>query len=134
MSMQDPIADLLTRVRNGHAAGKKLVKIPYSKVKEAIVRVLEDEGYISSFTVEEQSKSHKTLAVELKYYEGKPVIARLDRVSKPGLRIYRGSESLPNVLGHLRLGTAIISTSSGVMSDRKARELGQGGEVLCIVE
>jgi small subunit ribosomal protein S8 len=132
MSMQDPIADLLTHIRNGHAAKKSAVKLPYSKMKEAIVKVLEEEGYIESYQVIELTPAKKQLAVNLKYYNGKAVIARLDRESSPGLRMYRSKEALPKVLNGL--GIAIISTSKGVMSDKKARALGHGGEVLCTVE
>lgn len=131
MSMSDPIADFLTRIRNGQRAGKTQVCVPSSKLKLAIAGVLKTEGYIEDFSVEgEQSKP--TLRIALKYYQGKPVIERLQRVSKPGLRIFRGKDELPKVRGGL--GVAIISTSKGVMSDREARAAGHGGEVLCIVE
>jgi len=131
MSMTDPIADLLTRIRNGQQARKKQVTMPSSKVKEAIVRVLADEGYVSSYNVADAGAGKKTLTVTLKYFEGKPVIETLERVSKPSLRIYRGKDELPKVLGGL--GVAIVSTASGVVSDRAARAAGQGGEVLCVV-
>lgn len=131
MSMQDPIADLLTRIRNGHAAKKNVVKLPFSKMKLAIVEVLQEEGYIESSKITELTPAKKQLEVVLKYYDGKPVISTIDRMSRPGLRIYRGKNTMPKVLGGL--GIAIVSTSSGVMSDRQARKLGHGGEVLCTV-
>lgn len=130
MSMTDPISDMLTRIRNGQAARLTTVRMPGSKVKKAIAQVLLDEGYIAGF----DSKSagpKETLNVELKYFNGKPVIELLQRVSKPSLRIYKSKDELPQVLGGL--GVAIVSTSKGVISDRKARAEGQGGEVLCIV-
>ncbi len=130
MSMTDPIADLLTRIRNGQSSGKPEVYVPASKVKLAIAKVLKDEGYIEDFastTLEDKPM----LAVQLKYYQGRPVIDRLERVSRPGLRVYKGKDELPAVLGGL--GIAIVSTSQGVMSDRQARAAGHGGEVLCIV-
>lgn len=130
MSMTDPIADFLTRIRNGQQARKKQVAVPSSKVKEAIAAVLKDEGYISEFAVVADG-AKKTLTVSLKYFEGKPVIERIERVSRPSLRVYKGKDELPKVLGGL--GVAIVSTPSGVVSDRRAREAGQGGEVLCIV-
>jgi small subunit ribosomal protein S8 len=130
MSMHDPIADFLTRIRNGQAAGKAEVSVGSSKVKVAIARVLKDEGYVADFAVR-QDGSKATLVVALKYHDGKPVIDRLERFSRPGLRKYRGKDALPKVLGGL--GVAIVSTSAGVMSDRQAREKGIGGEVLCIV-
>ena len=130
MSMTDPIADMLTRIRNGQKARKVAVSMPASKVKEAVARVLQDEGYILGYAVEGEGAS-KQLTVELKYFEGVPVIEKIQRASRPGLRIYRGKEDLPKVLGGL--GVAIVSTSSGVMTDRQAREKGVGGEVLCIV-
>ncbi len=130
MSMTDPIADMLTRIRNGQAAEQTRVTMPSSKLKVSIAQVLKDEGYITDFRVlEVESKSE--LAIELKYFDGKPVIEKLQRVSKPGLRIYRSKDELPRVMGGL--GVAIISTSRGIMSDRAARAAGQGGEVLCIV-
>ncbi len=131
MSMQDPIADLLTRIRNGKAAKKSTVMISFSNMKLAIVKVLEEEGYITGYKIIETSPVHKELEITLKYYDGKSVISTIDRVSRPGLRIYRGKGSLPKVLGGL--GIAIISTPKGVMSDRQARELGHGGEVLSTV-
>jgi small subunit ribosomal protein S8 len=130
MSMTDPIADLLTRIRNGQVARKPEVKMAASRLKTAIVQVLKDEGYIANFHVDGESRKPE-LTVELKYFEGRPVIDRLERVSKPGLRIYRGKDELPKVLGGM--GTVIVSTPRGVMTDAKARAIGQGGEVLCIV-
>ena len=130
MSMTDPIADMLTRIRNGQKARKLSVAMPWSKAKVAVARVLKDEGYITDIGTAGEG-AEKELTVELKYFEGTPVIERVQRVSKPGLRIYRGKEDLPKVLGGL--GVAIVSTSAGVMSDRQAREKGIGGEVLCIV-
>lgn len=131
MSMTDPIADFLTRLRNGQAARKKSVRCPSSKVKEAIARVLQDEGYILGFDVASEAGNKKILTVALKYFEGKPVIERIERISTPSLRVYKDKNSLPTVLGGL--GVAIISTSTGVVSDRQARVAGQGGEVLCVV-
>ena len=130
MSMSDPIADMLTRIRNGQKARKTSVTMPSSNAKVAIATVLRDEGYVGDFNVE-QDGAKSELTVELRYHEGEPVIEKLKRVSKPGLRIYRGSGDLPKVLGGL--GVAIVSTSSGVMSDRKAHEQGVGGEVICYV-
>lgn len=130
MSMTDPIADMLTRIRNGHAAKKAEVTMPASKIKAAIARVLKDEGYITDWALREND-GKPLLQIELKYYMGKPVIERLDRVSRPGLRRYRGKHELPKVMGGL--GIAIISTAQGVMSDRAARKAGCGGEVLCYV-
>ena len=130
MSMTDPIADMLTRIRNGQASNKTEVAIPSSKLKTAIAEVLKKEGYISNYST--SGKGGKNiLSIELKYFEGKPVIESIHRSSKPGLRIYKNKENLPKVLGGL--GVAIVSTSAGVMSDRVAREKGVGGEVLCIV-
>ena len=130
MTMTDPISDMLTRIRNGQKARKLSVAMPASKAKEAIARVLKDEGYITDYATEGEG-AEKALSVELKYFEGVPVIESIQRASRPGLRIYRGKEDLPKVLGGL--GVAIVSTSKGVMSDRQAREAGVGGEVLCIV-
>jgi small subunit ribosomal protein S8 len=130
MSMTDPIADMLTRIRNGQAAGKKVVKLPSSKLKVAIVKVLKDEGYITDYKTETKG-SHSEMAIELKYYNGTPVIEKVKRVSRPGLRIYKSKDELPKVLGGL--GIAIVSTSSGVMTDRAARAIGHGGEVICTV-
>ncbi|MGD8498146.1 MAG: 30S ribosomal protein S8 [Chromatiales bacterium] len=131
MSMSDPIADLLTRIRNGQSSGKVEVSMPASKLKRAVTEVLKREGYIEDYRLDETS-AKPTLTVQLKYYEGRPVIERLERVSRPGLRIFRGKGDLPTVRGGL--GVAIVSTSNGVMSDREARAAGHGGEVLCVVE
>jgi len=130
MSMTDPISDMLTRIRNGQKARKVNVSMPASTVKIAIANVLKDEGYITSFESGGEG-AEKTLNVELKYFEGTPVIENVQRVSKPGLRIYRGKDEMPTVLGGL--GIVIISTSAGVMSDRQARQQGIGGEVICVV-
>ena len=130
MSMNDPIADMLTRIRNGQGARKLSVSMPASKAKEAVAKVLQDEGYITGFATDGEG-STKQLTIELKYFEGVPVIETIQRSSRPGLRIYRGKEGLPKVMGGL--GVAIVSTSAGVMSDRQAREKGIGGEGLCIV-
>ncbi|HKK05713.1 MAG TPA: 30S ribosomal protein S8 [Gammaproteobacteria bacterium] len=130
MSMTDPIADMLTRIRNGLAAGKVEVQMPSSKVKVALAQCLKDEGYVGDLAVKDID-GKAVLNVVLKYYEGKPVIDTLKRVSRPGLRIYRGKDELPKVLNGL--GVAIISTSAGVMTDRAARKAGHGGEVLCFV-
>jgi len=130
MSMTDPIADMLTRIRNGQKARKVSVTMPASTAKEAVAAVLKDEGYITGYETSGEGAA-KSLDVELKYFEGTPVIETVTRVSKPGLRVYRGKEELPKVLGGL--GIAIVSTSAGVMSDRQAREKGVGGEVLCVV-
>jgi small subunit ribosomal protein S8 len=131
MSMTDPIADLLTRIRNGQTAGKAEVRLASSKLKTAIVKVLKDEGYIADFRLDDEAQALPTLTIALKYFEGRPVIDRLERVSRPGLRIYRGKDELPKVLGGM--GTVIVSTPKGVMTDKQARSIGQGGEVLCIV-
>jgi len=131
MSMTDPIADMLTRIRNGQNVLLESVSMPSSKLKEAIARVLQEEGYIKGFDVEETAGNKRVLSISLKYYEGKPVIENLQKVSKPGLRIYRSKDDLPKVMGGL--GVAIVSTSEGVMSDRDARAKGRGGEVLCVV-
>ena len=130
MSMQDSIADMLTRIRNGQSAGKVSVAMPSSKVKVAIAEVLKDEGYVQDARVESDGTKH-TLRIALKYYQGKPVIDSLKRVSRPGLRIYKSKDDLPTVMGGL--GVAIVSTSKGVMTDRAARKAGEGGEVLCYV-
>lgn len=130
MSMQDPIADMLTRIRNGQSAGKKVVNMPSSKLKVSIAEVLKNEGYISDHKV--SAEGNKTeLSIELKYHQGRPVIDTIKRVSRPGLRIYKKSDELPRVLDGL--GVAIVSTNQGVMTDRAARKAGHGGEVLCIV-
>ena len=128
--MTDPIADMLTRIRNGLASTKVAVVIPGSRVKAAIAQVLKDEGYIKDFQSSEQD-GKPLLEVTLKYYEGRPVISRLKRESRPGLRVYKSAEDLPSVIGGL--GVAIISTSNGIMTDRAARKAGIGGEVLCTV-
>jgi small subunit ribosomal protein S8 len=130
MSMTDPIADLLTRIRNGQTAGKTEVSMAASKLKAAIAKVLRDEGYVADFRLSSDT-GKPMLVIGLKYYEGRPVIDRLERVSRPGLRIYRGKDELPKVLGGM--GTVIVSTPQGVMTDKQARSIGQGGEVLCIV-
>lgn len=130
MSINDPIGDFLTRIRNGQAARKKFITSPSSTQREAVAAVLKDEGYIADYAVKAEGNK-KTITVTLKYFDGKPVIERLDRVSKPSLRVYKATDELPKVLGGL--GVAIISTSQGVVSDRKARAAGQGGEVICIV-
>ena len=129
MSMSDPIADMLTRIRNAQSVDKTAVTMPSSKLKVAIAQVLKDEGYIDGFAIKGDNKAE--LEIALKYYAGRPVIERIERVSRPGLRIYRGREALPSVMNGL--GVAIVSTSRGVMTDRRARETGVGGEVLCIV-
>lgn len=128
--MTDPIADMLTRIRNGQSANKAQVTMPASSKKQAIAEVLKAQGYISDYAVED-ADGKAMLNITLKYYGGKPVIERIERVSRPGLRIYRGKDDLPNVQGGL--GVAIVSTSKGVMSDRAARAAGEGGEVLCYV-
>ena len=130
MSMTDPIADMLTRIRNGQAARKESVQLPSSKLKVAIAKVLKEEGYITDYSVETKS-NHKTMIVVLKYYNGAPVIEKVKRISRPGLRIYKSKDELPKVLGGL--GIAIVSTSKGVMTDRAARAIGHGGEVVCTV-
>ena len=130
MSMTDPIADLLTRIRNGQTAARPKCSSPPRKLKTAIVKVLKDEGYIADFRLDADGGKPR-LTIGLKYYEGRPVIDRLERVSRPGLRIYRGKDELPKVLGGM--GTVIVSTPKGVMTDKQARAIGQGGEVLCIV-
>ena len=131
MSLQDPVADMLTRIRNGQSAGRLWVSMPSSKLKISIAEVLRDEGYVHDFEVGEDESGHPLLSVRLKYYEGRPVIATIDRVSRPSLRVYRGKGDLPLVMGGL--GIAVVSTSRGVMADRVARNEGLGGEVLCTV-
>jgi small subunit ribosomal protein S8 len=131
MSMNDPISDLLTRIRNALVVGMTEVKIPSSKIKVAICKVLEEEGYINGFSVS-SDEAKPVLTLNLKYFEGKPVIEKIKRVSRPGLRIYKGKDELPKVLNGL--GIAVISTPSGVMTDRSARKLGHGGEVICYVQ
>ena len=130
MSMQDPIADMLSRILNAQARMRREVIMPASKMKAALLTVLKDEGYIADFRVTEED-GKKKLAVELKYFEGRPVIERLQRVSKPGLRIYRPKDRLPRILNGL--GTAIISTPNGLLTEKAARQQGVGGEILCIV-
>lgn len=130
MSMSDPIADMLTRIRNSQLAGHTNVVMPSSKIKVAVAKVLTDEGYVSAYNVNEKDGKSE-LALDLKYYEGKPVIESIKRVSRPGLRVYKNKDELPKVIGGL--GVAIVSTSKGVMSDRAAREAGVGGEIMCYV-
>jgi len=130
MTMQDPLADMLTRIRNAQLAGKTSVEMPASTLKAAVCAVLKDEGYIAGFS-ELEREGKKLLLVDLKYFEGKPVIAEIDRISRPGLRNYKGKDDLPTVRGGL--GVAIVSTSKGIMTDRAARAAGVGGEVLCTV-
>lgn len=130
MSMSDPIADMLTRIRNAQLSEKTSVEMPASKLKVAIAQVLKDEGYVEDFRVR-QADGKSLLDVSLKYYAGRPVIEKIERVSRPGLRIYKAKNELPNVMNGL--GVAIVSTSKGVMTERKARASGVGGEVLCIV-
>ena len=130
MSMSDPIADLLTRIRNAQMVARTSVSVPSSKVKIAIAQVLKDEGYIEDFAIR-TIEGKNELNVSLKYYAGKPVIEKIERISRPGLRVYRGREDIKPVMNGL--GVAIVSTSQGVMTDRKARATGVGGEVLCIV-
>ena len=131
MSMSDPIADMLTRIRNGQRVGFESVTMPSSARKEAIAKVLKDEGYIGDYKVVKQDGGKADLEVTLRYFEGKPVIDTIQRVSRPGLRIYKKKDELPQVLGGL--GVAIISTSKGLMTDRAARSEGVGGEVICVV-
>lgn len=130
MSMSDPIADLLTRIRNAQMVNKANVCVPSSKVKVAIAQVLQDEGYIDGFEVQDEA-GKPVLNIELRYYAGRPVIERIERVSRPGLRVYKGSKTLPKVQNGM--GVAIVTTPQGVMTDRKARAVGVGGEVLCYV-
>jgi len=130
MSMSDPIADMLTRIRNAHSAKKPDVSFGSTKIKKAIAEVLKKEGYITDYKVEDVDNK-KQLTIVLKYYQGKSVIDNIRRISRPGLRVYNGKDELPEVLGGM--GIAIISTSKGVMSDREARSLGEGGEILCYV-
>ena len=131
MSLSDPIADMLTRIRNAQKVALPSVTMPSSTQKEAIAKVLQDEGYIAAFQVTDTGNNKRELSIELKYFEGRPVIDEIRRVSRSGLRIYRGKDSLPKIQGGL--GIAIVSTPVGVMSDREARAGGHGGEVLCIV-
>mgnify|MGYP001821106172 CR=1 FL=1 len=130
MSMQDPLSDMLTRIRNAQMAGKPAVEMPGSKLKAAVAQVLKEEGYITDFNATAESGKPR-LSIQLKYFDGKPVIAEIDRISRPGLRSYAGKDELPSVRGGL--GVAIVSTSRGVMTDRAARAAGVGGEVLCTV-
>ena len=130
MSMSDPIADMLTRIRNAQAVDKAAVTMPSSKLKVAIAQVLKDEGYIDDFAVQNETGKNE-LNISLKYYAGRPVIERIERVSRPGLRIYKGRDAIPQVMNGL--GVAIVTTPKGVMTDRKARQTGVGGEVLCYV-
>lgn len=130
MSMSDPIADMLTRIRNGQSAGKISIKLPSSKLKIAIVKVLKDEGYVTDYKTETMGNSSE-ITIDLKYYKGIPVIEKVKRISRPGLRIYKSKDELPKVLSGL--GIAIVSTSNGVMTDRAARAIGHGGEVICTV-
>ncbi|HEY8118641.1 MAG TPA: 30S ribosomal protein S8 [Methylophilaceae bacterium] len=130
MSMSDPIADMLTRIRNAQSTNKPVVSMPASKLKSAIASVLKDEGYIDDFAVQ-ANDGKPQLNISLKYYAGRPVIEKIQRISKPGLRVYRGSNDIPKVMNGL--GVTIVSTSKGVMTDRKAQAAGIGGEVLCVV-
>jgi len=129
MSLQDPIADMLTQIRNGQMSNKEVVEVPSSKKKLALLKVFEDEGYILGFKMVEDAKPR--IRIRLKYHNNKPVIEKIRRVSRPGLRSYKGKDELPKVMGGL--GITVISTPQGVMSDKKARELGQGGEVICLL-
>ncbi|SVD35414.1 uncharacterized protein METZ01_LOCUS388268 [marine metagenome] len=131
MTMTDPIADMLTRIRNGHKIKAESVLMPSSKIKINIARVLVEEGYINGYQEEDLENNKKNLLINLKYYEGRPVIEKIERVSRPGLRIYKPTNELPKVMGGL--GILILSTSKGVMSDRQAKKQGQGGEILCVV-
>ena len=131
MTMTDPIADMLTRIRNAHKIKAKSVIMPSSKIKVNIAKVLLKEGYVKGFDEEEIGNGKKDLNIDLKYYEGRPVIEKMIRVSRPGLRIYKTRTQLPKVMGGL--GIAIVSTSKGIMSDKEAREQGEGGEILCFV-
>lgn len=131
MSMSDPISDMLTRIRNAQLAEKTTVSMPSSKLKVAIAGVLKDEGYVDGFNVMRSEGGKATLEIGLKYYSGRPVIEKIQRISRPGLRIYKGTEGIPKVMNGL--GIAIVSTSRGLMTDRKARANGIGGEVLCVV-
>lgn len=131
MSMSDPISDMLTRIRNAQMAEKTKVAMPSSKLKVAIAEVLKDEGYVDGFNVVKGDGGKATLEIGLKYYSGRPVIEKIQRISRPGLRIYKGSDDIPKVMNGL--GIAIVSTSKGLMTDRKARANGIGGEVLCVV-
>jgi len=129
MSMSDPIADMLTRIRNGQSAAKVEVTMPASNMKQSIAKVLKDEGYINDYSVSDDAKAE--MSVSLKYYDGKPVIATIDRMSRPGLRVYKNKDEIPNILNGL--GIIIVSTSTGMMTDRAARSAGVGGELICSV-
>jgi small subunit ribosomal protein S8 len=131
MSMSDPISDMLTRIRNAQMAEKATVSMPSSKMKVAIAEVLKDEGYVDGFSVVKSEGGKANLEIGLKYYSGRPVIEKIQRISRPGLRIYKGSNDIPKVMNGL--GIAIVSTSKGLMTDRKARANGIGGELLCVV-
>lgn len=131
MSMSDPIADMLTRIRNGQRASKSSVSFPASKLKKSVLEVLVSEGYVSAYS-DSETEGKPTITVDLKYYQGKPVISKIKRVSRPGLRIFRGKDEIPEILGGL--GVAIVSTSKGVMSGKAAKAAGFGGEVICSVE
>lgn len=131
MSMSDPVADMLTRIRNAQAVEKTVAVMPSSKLKVAIAQVLKDEGYIDGYTVRDQGAPKPQLEIALKYYAGRPVIERIERVSRPGLRVYKGRNDIPSVMNGL--GVAIVTTPKGVMTDRRARQAGIGGEVLCYV-
>jgi len=129
MSMSDPIADMLTRIRNGQSAAKVEVTMPASNMKQSVAKVLKDEGYITDYSVSDGAKAE--MSVSLKYYDGKPVIATIDRMSRPGLRVYKNKDEIPSVLNGL--GIIIVSTSTGMMTDRAARTAGVGGELICSV-
>jgi small subunit ribosomal protein S8 len=131
MSMTDPIADMLTRIRNAQAMGKPTVQMPASRIKFAIAQLLKDEGYVEDVATSEAGPGKRVMSLKLKYFQGRPVIEKIQRVSRPGLRKYRGNDALPTVLNGL--GIAIVSTSKGLMTDAKARAEGLGGEVLCLV-
>ncbi len=131
MTMTDPIADMLTRIRNGHKIKAESVLIPSSKIKINIARVLVEEGYINGYQEEDLENNKKNLLINLKYYEGRPVIEKIERVSRPSLRVYKPTNDFPKVMGGL--GILILSTSKGVMSDRQAKKQGHGGEILCVV-
>lgn len=131
MSMTDPIADMLTRIRNAQAMGKPSVQMPASRIKFAIAQLLKDEGYVEDVATSESGPGKRVMSLKLKYFQGRPVIEKIQRVSRPGLRKYRGNDALPTVLNGL--GIAIVSTSKGLMTDAKARAEGLGGEVLCLV-
>jgi small subunit ribosomal protein S8 len=131
MSMTDPIADMLTRIRNAQVMGKPSVSMPASRMKLAIAELLKEEGYVEDVAMADVGPGKRVLNIKLKYFQGRPVIEKLQRVSRPGLRIYRGKDALPKVLGGL--GIAIVSTAKGLMTDARAREQGVGGEIICLV-